>query len=127
MTDFVATGRAPIEYPPVWSVSPERRAYAPINRANDEEIDVEDVGQGRPQRSVIRDLCVLSHRIKLLSKDLQHNDSKGDEKAMAEVAQASWAVFDPSEGQWELARGWADKHEVFYEHQSKWDPLDNFT
>lgn len=55
------------------------------------------------------------------------NDSKGDEKAMAEVAQASWDVWDPSEGQWELARAWADKQEVFYDQQSKWDPLDNFT
>ena len=55
------------------------------------------------------------------------NDSKGDEKAMAEVAQAAWDVWDPVEGLWELARAWADKQEVFYEHQSKWDPLDNFT
>lgn len=55
------------------------------------------------------------------------NDSKCDEKAMSEVAQASWDVWDPSEGHWELARAWADKHEVFYDHQSKWDPLENFT
>ncbi|EKM56816.1 uncharacterized protein PHACADRAFT_118808 [Phanerochaete carnosa HHB-10118-sp] len=55
------------------------------------------------------------------------NDSNGDEKAMAEVAQASWGVWDLSEGSWELARAWMDKHEIFYEHQSKWDPLDNFT
>ena len=55
------------------------------------------------------------------------NDSKGDEKAMTEIADASWAVWDPSEGQWELARVWADKHEIFYDHQSQWDPLDNFT
>ena len=55
------------------------------------------------------------------------NDSKGDEKAMAQAADASWAVWDPSEGQWELARAWADKHEIFYDHSSQWDPLDNFT
>lgn len=55
------------------------------------------------------------------------SDSKGDEKAMSEVAQASWDVWDHSEGHWELARAWADKHEVFYDYQSKWDPLDNFT
>lgn len=55
------------------------------------------------------------------------SDSKGDEKTMAEVAQASWDVWDSAEGQWELARAWADKHEIFYDHQSKWDPLENFT
>ena len=55
------------------------------------------------------------------------NDSKGNEKAMAEVAQASWGVWDSSEGSWELARAWMDKQEIFYEHQGKWDPLDNFT
>lgn len=55
------------------------------------------------------------------------SDSKGDEKAMSEVAQASWDVWDPAEGHWELARVWADKHEVFYDSQSKWDPLENFT
>jgi recyclin-1 len=55
------------------------------------------------------------------------SDSKGDEKAMSEVAQASWDVWDPAEGHWELARAWADKHEIFYDHQSKWDPLLNFT
>ena len=55
------------------------------------------------------------------------SDSKGDEKAMSEVAQASWDVRDPAEGQWELARTWSDKHEVFYDSQSKWDALENFT
>ncbi len=55
------------------------------------------------------------------------SDSKGDENAMAKVSSASWAVWDRSEGQWELARAWADKHEIFYDHQSKWDPLENFT
>ncbi|KAI0342549.1 hypothetical protein BDW22DRAFT_1407606 [Trametopsis cervina] len=55
------------------------------------------------------------------------SDSKGDEKAMMEVAQASWDVWDAAEGQWELARAWADKHEIFYDPQSKWNPLDNFT
>lgn len=55
------------------------------------------------------------------------NDSKGDDKAMAEVAQASWDVWDPAEGLWELARAWADKQAIFYEHQSNWDSLDNFT
>lgn len=55
------------------------------------------------------------------------SDSKGDEKAMSEVAETSWAVWDPSDGQWELARAWADKHEIFYDHQGQWDPLDNFT
>ncbi|KIP09764.1 hypothetical protein PHLGIDRAFT_126067 [Phlebiopsis gigantea 11061_1 CR5-6] len=55
------------------------------------------------------------------------SDSKGDEKAMAEVAQASWDVWDLAEGLWELARAWADKQEIFYDHQSKWNSLDNFT
>ncbi|KAI0083794.1 exocyst complex component Sec10-like protein [Irpex rosettiformis] len=55
------------------------------------------------------------------------SDGKGDEKSMLEVAQASWDVWDPAEGHWELARAWADKHEVFYDSQSKWDPLENFT
>ncbi|KAJ3549085.1 hypothetical protein NM688_g5218 [Phlebia brevispora] len=55
------------------------------------------------------------------------SDSKGDEKAMAEAAEASWAVWDPSDGPWELGRVWSDKHEIFYDHQSKWDPLENFT
>lgn len=55
------------------------------------------------------------------------SDSKGDERAMVAVAQASWDVWDPAEGQWELARAWADKHEIFYDPQSKWDPFENFT
>ncbi|KAI0701854.1 exocyst complex component Sec10-like protein [Cytidiella melzeri] len=55
------------------------------------------------------------------------SDSKGDEKAMSEVAQASWDVWDFAEGQWELARAWGDKHEIFYDPLSKWDPLENFT
>lgn len=56
-----------------------------------------------------------------------NSDSRGDEKAMAEVAQASWDVWDPAEGHWELARAWADKLEIFYDHQSRWDPMANFT
>ena len=55
------------------------------------------------------------------------SDSKGDEKAMAQIALASWDVWDPSEGSWELARAWGDKQEIFYVHQSRWDPLDNVT
>ncbi len=55
------------------------------------------------------------------------NDSKGNEKAMAEVADANWSVWDPADGPWELGRAWSDKHEIFYDHQSKWDPLENFT
>ena len=53
-------------------------------------------------------------------------DGKGDEKAMAEAAEASWEVWDGSGGEWELGRVWAEKLEIFYE-QSKWKPLDNFT
>ena len=103
----------------------------------------------RQQSHTLRLLSLfLSHRVKPLRKwdtlrsslraamDLfgealltafDANDSKGDEKAMAEVAQASWDVWDPAEGLWELARAWADKQEIFYDHQSKWDPLENFT
>ncbi|KAI0752975.1 exocyst complex component Sec10-domain-containing protein [Daedaleopsis nitida] len=53
-------------------------------------------------------------------------DGKGDERGMAEAAEASWEVWDGSGGEWELRRVWAEKREIFYE-QSKWKPLDNFT
>lgn len=53
-------------------------------------------------------------------------DGKGDERGMAEAAEASWEVWDGSGGEWELGRVWAEKREIFY-GQSKWKPLDNFT
>ncbi|PCH37599.1 hypothetical protein WOLCODRAFT_84415 [Wolfiporia cocos MD-104 SS10] len=52
-------------------------------------------------------------------------DGRADEAAMREVAEASWEVWDRSEGEWELGTVWAEKREIFYE-QSKWKPLDNF-
>lgn len=53
------------------------------------------------------------------------SDSKHDEKGMVETAQASWDIWDGSQRHWELARAWADKRQIFYEHT--WDALDNFT
>lgn len=54
-----------------------------------------------------------------------NSDSHGDEKSMAETAQASWDIWDGSQAHWELARAWGDKRRIFYEHD--WDALDNFT
>ncbi|EMD37219.1 hypothetical protein CERSUDRAFT_115114 [Gelatoporia subvermispora B] len=53
-------------------------------------------------------------------------DGKGDEGSMREAAEASWEVWDGSGSEWELGRVWAEKREIFYEHE-KWKPLDNFT
>jgi len=53
-------------------------------------------------------------------------DGKADEAGMKEAAEASWEVWDRSEGEWELGAMWAEKREIFYE-QSKWKALDNFT
>ena len=53
------------------------------------------------------------------------SDSNGDEKGMIETAQASWDIWDNSQRHWELARAWADKRQIFYEHS--WEALDNFT
>jgi recyclin-1 len=52
-------------------------------------------------------------------------DSNNDESAMREAAESSWEVYDPSSGDWELGKVWAEKREIFYE-QGKWKPLDNF-
>ncbi|OCH87584.1 hypothetical protein OBBRIDRAFT_889675 [Obba rivulosa] len=54
------------------------------------------------------------------------SDGKNDESGMSEAADASWEVWDGSGGEWELGRVWAEKREIFYEHE-KWKPLDNFT
>lgn len=53
-------------------------------------------------------------------------DSKNDETAMREAAEASWEVCDPNGGDWEMGKVWAEKREIFYE-QGRWKPLDNFT
>lgn len=53
------------------------------------------------------------------------SDSKGDEAAMKESAQASWDIWDGPPEKWELARAWSDKRSIFYD-QGKWDPLENF-
>ncbi|KZT22891.1 hypothetical protein NEOLEDRAFT_1070445 [Neolentinus lepideus HHB14362 ss-1] len=52
-------------------------------------------------------------------------DSKADESAMREAAEASWEVWQ-GEGEWELGRVWAEKREIFYE-QGRWNPMDNVT
>jgi recyclin-1 len=52
-------------------------------------------------------------------------DSRSDEIAMREIAEASWEVWQ-GDGEWELGRVWADKREIFYETE-KWKPMDNFT
>ncbi|KAI0926626.1 hypothetical protein AcV7_005516 [Taiwanofungus camphoratus] len=54
------------------------------------------------------------------------SDGKNDEHGMQEAAEASWEVWDRSEGEWELGRVWSEKREIFYE-QGRWKPLDNFT
>ena len=53
------------------------------------------------------------------------SDSKGDEAAMKQSAQASWDIWDGLPEKWELARAWSDKRSIFYD-QGKWDPLENF-
>ncbi|KAJ6557258.1 exocyst complex component Sec10-domain-containing protein [Mycena vulgaris] len=52
-------------------------------------------------------------------------DSRGDESAMREAAESSWAVWD-GDGDWEMGKVWAEKREIFYQ-QGQWRPLDNFT
>jgi recyclin-1 len=52
-------------------------------------------------------------------------DSNNNEPAMREAAESSWEVYDPSSGDWELGKVWAEKREIFYE-QGRWKPLDNF-
>ncbi|KIM77632.1 hypothetical protein PILCRDRAFT_615587 [Piloderma croceum F 1598] len=54
-------------------------------------------------------------------------DSKNDEKAMREAAEASWEVDHNNAGDnWEMGKVWAEKREIFYE-QGQWNPLDNVT
>jgi recyclin-1 len=52
-------------------------------------------------------------------------DTSSSEPAMLEAASSSWEVYDPSSGDWELGKVWAEKREIFYE-QARWKPLDNF-
>lgn len=53
-------------------------------------------------------------------------DGKGDEAGMQEAAESSWEVWDPSGGDWEMGKVWAEKREIFYQ-QGRWQALDNFT
>ncbi|THH15991.1 hypothetical protein EW146_g4575 [Bondarzewia mesenterica] len=56
-------------------------------------------------------------------------DSRGDEVAMREAAEASWEIWDPRAsgiGEWEMGRVWAEKREIFY-MGGTYKPLDNFT
>lgn len=53
-------------------------------------------------------------------------DGKGDEAGMREAAESSWEVWDPSSGDWEMGKVWAEKREIFYQ-QGRWEALDNFT
>ncbi|KAF8964808.1 exocyst complex component Sec10-domain-containing protein [Flammula alnicola] len=53
-------------------------------------------------------------------------DGKGDEAGMREAAESSWEVWDPSSGDWEMGKVWAEKREIFYQ-QGRWRALDNFT
>lgn len=53
-------------------------------------------------------------------------DTRHDEPGMREAAEASWAVWDGADGEWELGRVWAEKREIFYQ-QGSWDPMANFT
>lgn len=51
-------------------------------------------------------------------------DEKGDEAGMKEAAESSWDLWDAS-GDWEMGKVWAEKREIFYQHE--WKPLDNIT
>lgn len=63
-------------------------------------------------------------------------DGRRDTPGMCAAAAASWEVWEGRLGgpgaarvrvtDWELARVWAEKREVFYE-QGRWRPVDNFT
>jgi recyclin-1 len=53
------------------------------------------------------------------------SESRKDEKGMTEAAEASWEVFG-GPGEWELARVWAEKREIFYD-AAEWNPMDNLT
>ena len=53
-------------------------------------------------------------------------DGKADEAGMREAAESSWQIWDPVNGDWELAKVWIEKREIFYQ-QGQWQPLDNFT
>jgi recyclin-1 len=58
-------------------------------------------------------------------------DTKNDEPAMREAAEASWEVSmsdskSPHGHDWEMGKVWAEKREIFYE-QGQWNPLDNVT
>lgn len=57
-------------------------------------------------------------------------DTRGDEDAMRAAASASWSMWEmggqSTGAEWELARVWAEKREVFYE-QGKWKAEENVT
>lgn len=53
-------------------------------------------------------------------------DGKGDEPAMREAAESSWEIWDSTIGDWEMGKVWAEKREIFYQHD-RWKALDNFT
>lgn len=56
-------------------------------------------------------------------------DSRADESAMREAAEASWEIWDPrssGNSEWEMGRVWAEKREIFYMGGAH-KPLDNFT
>ena len=53
-------------------------------------------------------------------------DGKDDEPAMREAAESSWEIWDSTIGDWEMGKVWAEKREIFYQHD-RWQALDNFT
>ncbi|EPQ50311.1 hypothetical protein GLOTRDRAFT_50733 [Gloeophyllum trabeum ATCC 11539] len=85
--------------------------------------EVQPLSSWQSLRSSLR-LAIDRFEANLLS-EFEIADSKADENAMREAAEASWNVWQ-GHGEWELGKVWAEKREIFYE-QGRWNPLDNFT